>query len=571
MRSIMSYFQIRRAVLFFLFVLTGCGEGGSANTGFDTEFNLLKGNVIDGPLVGAKVCLDLNSNWVCDIGEPSTISVAKGKYILDISPRSKLEIGDKFVIAEIENNVFDEETGKTIEESGMTPYVLASLGGPTPMLTVLNTFAAAQYLGTGSKDLKEAYNIERIAQLNQLFSTNVNYYEENTYLFPSEKILAKMTGRVLANALSAAHARLNSQAASVYNSNKNGKGLRAVQLVIQSLVDTRPSSNNESESEKITRLINYINFMSISPEKEKLIRQIPKLLSTEDSIKILKQGLSDAAFIGNTPASIQKISLKNIQGSLSTDSYISRNSTWIKDTNINISGASGYHLLYQNFISNPNSQDTVISNSIRINSPIITNENGILYEKYTGETNAPKNEFSILYRNADGISYTSLPELNLINGLFNGADNLYIVRRKASADLYLFDTVVPYFNSLSEFRISPRTCSGGICWSFSGIDEIKFSTASDTGSLDLGTGYYSIKFFDKYEVMVVSSVPIEVQNRSQLWSAKDGRNLIFSDFDEKLWAGKFAPENSIWYSSHLLTHDTLSTVLQTAQLPLFQP
>ena len=567
----MSYFQIRRAVLFFLFVLTGCGEGGSANTGFDTEFNLLKGNVIDGPLVGAKVCLDLNSNWVCDIGEPSTISVAKGKYILDISPRSKLEIGDKFVIAEIENNVLDEETGKTIEESGMTPYVLASLGGPTPMLTVLNTFAAAQYLGTGSKDLKEAYNIERIAQLNQLFSTNVNYYEENTYLFPSEKILAKMTGRVLANALSAAHARLNSQAASVYNSNKNGKGLRAVQLVIQSLVDTRPSSNNESESEKITRLINYINFMSISPEKEKLIRQIPKLLSTEDSIKILKQGLSDAAFIGNTPASIQKISLKNIQGSLSTDSYISRNSTWIKDTNINISGASGYHLLYQNFISNPNSQDTVISNSIRINSPIITNENGILYEKYTGETNAPKNEFSILYRNADGISYTSLPELNLINGLFNGADNLYIVRRKASADLYLFDTVVPYFNSLSEFRISPRTCSGGICWSFSGIDEIKFSTASDTGSLDLGTGYYSIKFFDKYEVMVVSSVPIEVQNRSQLWSAKDGRNLIFSDFDEKLWAGKFAPENSIWYSSHLLTHDTLSTVLQTAQLPLFQP
>ena len=31
-----------------------------------------------------------------------------------------------------------------------------------------------------------------------------------------------------------------------------------------------------------------------------------------------------------------------------------------------------------------------------------------------------------------------------------------IVRRKASANFYLFDTVVPFFNSLSEFRISPR-------------------------------------------------------------------------------------------------------------------
>ena len=567
----MSYFQFRRVVLVFVFVLTGCGGGGSANTGFDTDFNLLKGNVIDGPLVGAKVCLDLNSNWVCDIGEPSTISVAKGKYILDISPRSKLEIGDKFVIAEIENNVFDEETGKTIEESGMTPYVLASWGGPSPMLTVLNTFAAAQYLGTGSKDLKEAYNLERIAQLNQLFSTNVNYYEENTYLFPNEKVFAKLTGRVLANALSAAHARLNSQAASVYNSNKSGKGLRAVQLVIQSLVDTQPSSYTESESEKITRLKNYINFIPISPEKEKLIRQIPKLLSVDNSIKILKQGLSDVAFIGNTPASIQQISLKNMQGSLTAASYISRNSTWIKDSNINISGASGYHLLYQNFISNPNGQDTVISNSIRINSPVITSENGILYEKYTGETNAPKNEISILYRDAGGIRYTSLPELNYINGQFSGADYLYIVRRKASANFYLFDTVVPFFNSLSEFRMSPRTCSGGICWSFGGIDEINFSTTSDTGSLDLGTGYYSIKLFDKYEIMVVSSVPIEVQNRSQLWSAKDGRKLIFSDFDEKLWAGKFAPESSIWYSNHLLAQDTLSTVLQAAQLPVFQP
>lgn len=567
----MSYCQVWRAVLIFVFVLTGCGGGSSANIGFDTELNLIKGNVIDGPLVGAKVCLDLNSNWVCDLGEPSTISTAKGKYILDISPRSKLEIGDKFVIAEIEHNVLDEETGKTIGESGMTPYVLASWGGPTPMLTVLNTFAAAQYLGTGSNDIKEAYNLERIAQINQLFSTNVNYYEENTYLFPNEKIFAKMTGRVLANALSAAHVRLNSQASSVYDSNKSGKGLRAVQLVIQSLIDTRPSSYSESESEKIDRLKNYINFISISPEKEKLIRKIPTLLAAEESIKILKQGLSDAAFIGNTPASIQKISLNNIQGSLIVDSYISRNSTWIKDSNINISGASGYHLLYQNFISNPNSQDTVISNSIRIDSPVITNENGILYEKYTGDTNAPKNELSILYRNADGISFTSLPELILINGLFNGADNLYIVRRKASADLYLFDTVVPFFNSLSEFRTNPRTCSGGLCWSFSGIDEIKFSTTSDTGSLDLGTGYYSIKFFDKYELMIVSSVPIEVQNRSQLWSAKDGRKLIFSDFDEKLWAGKFAPESSIWYSNHLLAQDTLSTVLQAAQLPVFQP
>lgn len=567
----MNYFEFWRIFVFLLFVLIGCGGGGSAKTGFDNEVNLLKGTVIDGPLVGAIVCLDLNSNWVCDKGEPSTISGAKGKYILNINPMSKYSIADKFIIAEIDKNVFDEDTGKTIEESGMTPYVLATWGGPTPMLTVLNTFAAAQYLGTGSMDIEEAYNLGRLAKSNQLFSINLNYYEDNTYLFENDKNSARMSGRVLGQALSAAHARLNSQASSIYNANKSGKGLRAVQLVIKSLIDTMPISYTESESDKLDRLKNYINSISISPENEKLIRQIPKLLSAEESIKLLKKGLTDAAFIANTPGSIQQTSLNNINGSLNTNSYISRNSSWLKDSNIKVNGVSGYHLLYQNPIGSNNNQDSVIFNGIYIDSPIITNENGILYEKFTGEADAPKNQLSILYRNAENISYASLSELNLINGQFIDSDNLYLVRRKATADMYIFDTVVPFFNSLKEFHKNPRTCSGGICWSFNGNNEISFSTTSDNGSLNLGTGNFYINFFDKYEVMLISSVPIEVQNRSQLWSAKDGRQLIFSDFDGKLWAGKFNPENSIWYSNHLLTQDTLSTLLEAAKLPVFQP
>lgn len=73
-----------------LLTLSGCGggDGSSASTsGKDTSIpDVAKSNVsgkaIDGYLVGAKVCLDVNANGVCDAGEPNAKTQADGSYNL---------------------------------------------------------------------------------------------------------------------------------------------------------------------------------------------------------------------------------------------------------------------------------------------------------------------------------------------------------------------------------------------------------------------------------------------------------------------------------------------------------
>lgn len=61
------------AIRFFLggFVACSGGGGGSPSTTSTTATpTTLSGKVIDGYIVGAGVCLDVNSNNVCDAGKP---------------------------------------------------------------------------------------------------------------------------------------------------------------------------------------------------------------------------------------------------------------------------------------------------------------------------------------------------------------------------------------------------------------------------------------------------------------------------------------------------------------------
>jgi len=62
--------------------LTGCG-GGSDTTSPNTV--TIKGKAIDPYLHGAKVCLDTNTNKVCDVNEPYTTTNKMGDYALKIT------------------------------------------------------------------------------------------------------------------------------------------------------------------------------------------------------------------------------------------------------------------------------------------------------------------------------------------------------------------------------------------------------------------------------------------------------------------------------------------------------
>jgi len=65
----------------------GDGNGASAPAGATPPNNspALTGKAIDGYLVGAKVCLDVNTNGICDAGEPNGVTNAAGDYSIPFS------------------------------------------------------------------------------------------------------------------------------------------------------------------------------------------------------------------------------------------------------------------------------------------------------------------------------------------------------------------------------------------------------------------------------------------------------------------------------------------------------
>lgn len=61
----------------FLASLAACGGGGGGGSNA-VSGAALSGKVIDGPIAGATVCLDVNSNNACDTGEPTATTDATG-------------------------------------------------------------------------------------------------------------------------------------------------------------------------------------------------------------------------------------------------------------------------------------------------------------------------------------------------------------------------------------------------------------------------------------------------------------------------------------------------------------
>jgi len=123
-------------------LLTGCGGGGG---GGSTAANILTpGAVLDGYLVGAKVCLDINANGKCDDGEPSDTTKAHGVYSLSSSAADAAKYS---IVAEVTAATVDEDTNAVVAK----PYILMSPPGAksssgqayvTPLTTLMQNSMA---------------------------------------------------------------------------------------------------------------------------------------------------------------------------------------------------------------------------------------------------------------------------------------------------------------------------------------------------------------------------------------------------------------------------------------------
>lgn len=126
------------ALLISALSLVACGGGsGSSNSSTSSSPSApttVTGKVIDGYIVGATVCLDVNSNNVCDAGEPQSVSTAGGAYSFQyVGDASQMH-----VIAQIPVGAVDEDTGPVTQ-----PYTMAAPVAHAEAITPLSTLVTS--------------------------------------------------------------------------------------------------------------------------------------------------------------------------------------------------------------------------------------------------------------------------------------------------------------------------------------------------------------------------------------------------------------------------------------------
>ncbi|MBI1194570.1 MAG: hypothetical protein GC138_01805 [Gammaproteobacteria bacterium] len=114
-----------------LFSLVSCGGGGGADTG-PTGFDI-SGTVADGYLSGATVCLDINTNKICDNSEPSGITDQGGRYTLNL--RNFNDLYRYPVLVEVTTATVDQDSGLAVSK----PYKLTAPPGRQDFISPLTT------------------------------------------------------------------------------------------------------------------------------------------------------------------------------------------------------------------------------------------------------------------------------------------------------------------------------------------------------------------------------------------------------------------------------------------------
>lgn len=567
--------------------LSACGGGGGGgtestnpstnpnnNNAVSNSDSQLIGVVLDGYLVGAKVCLDSNANWMCDAGEPSTTTAAGGKFNLDVAPLKYTDTYTMGVIAEVGSDVFDEDAGKTLKAQGQDGYVLGSWGGPKPILTAMNTLGLARLTTHGMNDVAEAYSVITLLKENGMSGSSDDYFDTTLSFSDTDRALAKRTGRTLAAALATAQKQLKTKLPELYGADNRGLGLRSASLLTQALQETRPTNGgaSESEAEQLTRLNTRVKAITLSPEQELASRVMGKEVPAAQALTRWSEGLFDVSALGNSPRNYLRLQTNGDGGSLTSTAAHWFSGAWQPDATYQSNGVTGYRIPYRFLSVGQGYQE----GSVSIDAPIVRINGNRLYQGFSADTAIPGRELRVIERDASGLPYAAVAGLYGITGNFADGQKLYQVHYKAQQDEFVLDQIATFFTSLNAFKKSPRTCYGGVCWSITkqpaGNSEtdagtIAFTTPSNGGvSQSLGEGKLVDEYIGGVSLLRIVSVPMEVQLRSSFWSTKDGRYPVFADFDNKLWTGRYTPAGTVWYSNWLLPKETLNGVLTAAKL-----
>jgi len=213
--------------IFSASLLFGCSAFDDDDDDDDPVTTSMSGKVADGYLAGAKVCLDLNSNKVCDEGEPSTTSTDGGEFSLDGVTQAQLDSAP-LLVEIIVGETIDEDNPSTpitkkytltapagyafisplttmvqseIEESGLSPEdaegsVQAKLG------TTLDLGADYVAGATGETDADEFARLHKVAQVTVVVLQN-NIELVNDVLAGADVSFEDLLGLIVSQVLDA--------------------------------------------------------------------------------------------------------------------------------------------------------------------------------------------------------------------------------------------------------------------------------------------------------------------------------------------------------------------------------
>ncbi|WP_130536374.1 MbnP family copper-binding protein [Thiomicrorhabdus indica] len=147
-------------------LLSACG-GGSSETSSNTNTTSVSGQVADGYLQGATVCLDLNLNSVCDVNEPSAVTGENGRYTLD---DVNLDDADSLpILVEVPETAIDEDTMSAVGQA----YMLSAPAGIHAFVSPLTTMLQQQMQNSGEDMATAMQSIQQ--QLNLTVDLTQDY------------------------------------------------------------------------------------------------------------------------------------------------------------------------------------------------------------------------------------------------------------------------------------------------------------------------------------------------------------------------------------------------------------
>ncbi len=124
-------------------LIAACGGGGGGGTGTGgSSVSSLSGKVIDGPIEGATVCLDINNSGTCDSGERTAVTARDGSYSLDISGLDNSLVAGAMLHVTIPETAKDaDDNGKTMKEAGKPAMIMmAPVYITMPAANIINPF-----------------------------------------------------------------------------------------------------------------------------------------------------------------------------------------------------------------------------------------------------------------------------------------------------------------------------------------------------------------------------------------------------------------------------------------------